>query len=52
MTFLATLATAMELAGACAIGYGLWLMFPPATFLFGGTALIFGGYVLDLGAMR
>lgn len=52
MPFKAILTTALVLAGACAIGYGLWLAYQPAAYVFGGVCLIWAAYEVEVGGRR
>jgi len=40
------------LLGACLLGYGVWLTWPPLAFIFAGAALIAAGVRLHLNHKR
>ncbi len=44
----AIVATLLELAGASAIGVGLWLIYPPAAWLWAGVAAFGAAYALEV----
>ncbi len=37
---------ALMVAGACAVSYGIWMIYPPAGFVVGGVFLLVAGWLL------
>lgn len=46
------LPTVVEILGAMAIGYGIWLIYPPAAYLWIGLACYGASFVLELRRRR